>query len=197
MTQWTKLADAEARAAFATYFAKVDRALAALPRSEADDVKRELEQHALEAVADAGGAPAALARLGDPDDFLPDLVADRLRARASRTFSPLDVARALGRGAGAGIAGFVLSVLAGVGYVVAVCAAAMGIMRLVDPGSAGIFRLDDGRMLIGFGETLGGTDISGPWFSPLAIAGGVMLYVVLTSVFGRVKLHKRSGTIPS
>lgn len=196
MNHWTELSDTGARAAFAAYFAKVDRALAALPRADAEAVKRELEQHALDAVADEGSAEAALARLGDPDDFLPDLVADKLRARAARTFSPLDVARALARSAGAGLAGLALSAVVGAGYVAAVVAMLMGVMHLFDPASAGLYRLDDGRVLIGLGETLGGADISGPFFSPLAIAAGALLYVALTWAFGRAKLRKR-GRAPS
>jgi uncharacterized membrane protein len=191
MTSWTELTDANARAAFAAYFAKVDRALAALPRAEADEIKRELEQHALDAVSEAGDAQAALAQLGDPDDFLADLVADKLRERAARTFSPLDVAAALARNAGAGLSGLALSTFVGLGYVVAALAILMGVSRLFDPNAAGVYRLPDGRIFIGFGDTLGGADIMGFWFSPLAIAAGALLYFALTWAFGRVTLRKR------
>jgi len=189
MTRWTELTDANARAAFAAYFAKVDRALAALPRAEADEIKRELEQHALDAVSESD-AQTALAQLGDPDDFLADLVADKLRARAARTFSPADVAAALARSAGAGLAGLALSTLAGIGYVIAALAILMGVAKLFDPAAAGIYRLPNGRLFIGFGESLGGADIMGIWFSPLAIAAGVLLYVLLTWAFGRATLRR-------
>lgn len=191
MTRWTELADANARAAFAEYFAKVDRALAALQRSEAEEIKRELEQHALDAVSEVGDAQTALAQLGDPDDFLADLVADKLRARAARTFSPADVASALARSAGAGLAGLALSTLVGIGYVIAALAIIMGVTKLFDPNGAGVYRLADGRIFVGFGETLGGADIMGLWFSPLAIAAGALLYVALTWAFGRATLRKR------
>jgi uncharacterized membrane protein len=190
MTRWTELTDANARAAFAAYFAKVDRALAALPRAEAEEIKRELEQHALDAVSEAGDAQAALAQLGDPDDFLADLVADKLRARAARTFSPADVAAALARSAAAGLAGLALSTLIGIGYVIAALAILMGVAKLFDPAAAGVYRLADGRIFIGFGDSLGGADIMGIWFSPLAIAAGVLLYVLLTWAFGRATLRK-------
>lgn len=190
MTRWTELTDANARAAFAAYFAKVDRALAALPRAEADEIKRELEQHALEAVSEAGDAQTALTQLGDPGEFLADLVADKLRARAARTFSPADVAAALVRSAGGGLAGLALSTLAGIGYVIAALAILMGVSKLFDPAAAGVYRLPDGRLFIGFGDSLGGADIMGIWFSPLAIAAGVLLYVLLTWAFGRVTLRK-------
>jgi hypothetical protein len=191
MTRWTELNDANARAAFAAYFAKVDRALAALPRAEAEEVKRELEQHALDAVNEAGDAHKALAQLGDPDEFLADLVADKLRARAARTFSPADVVTALARSAGAGLAGLTMSTLLGLGYVLAALAIVMGVTKLFDPDGAGVYRLADGSIFIGFGETLGGVDLLGIWFSPLAIAAGACLYVALTWAFGRATKRKR------
>lgn len=188
MSRWTELTDANARAAFAAYFAKVDRALAALPRAEAEEIKRELEQHALDAVSEVGDAQAALAQLGGPDEFLSDLVADKLRARAARTFSPADVAAALARSAGAGIAGLALSTLVGIGYVIAGLAVLMGVIHLFDPNGAGIYRLPNGRIFIGIGETFGGADMLGIWFSPLAIAVGALLYFALTWAFGRVTI---------
>lgn len=190
MSRWTELTDADARAAFAAYFAKVDRALAALPRAEAEEIKRELEQHALDAVSESN-AHTALAQLGDPDDFLSDLVADKLRARAARTFSPADVAAALARSAGAGLAGLALSTLVGIGYVIAALALVMGVSRLIDPSAAGVYRLPDGRIFIGFGDSLGGVDIMGIWFSPLAIAVSALIYFALTWAFGRVTIRKR------
>jgi len=191
MSRWTELTDANARAAFAAYFAKVDRALAALPRVEAEEIKRELEQHALDAISEAGDAQTALAQLGDPDDFLSDLVADKLRQRAARTFSPADVASALARNAGAGLAGLAVSTLVGIGYVIAALAILMGVTKIFDPDGAGVYRLPDGRVFIGFGETLGGADIMGMWFSPLAIAAGALLYFALTWAFGRATWRKR------
>ena len=64
-------------------------------------VATQLEAHALDALADASDVNAALAQLGDPDEFLDELVADRMRARAGRTFKPGDVMAALARGAAA------------------------------------------------------------------------------------------------
>lgn len=191
MTRWTEFSDAGARAAFAAYFSKVDRALAALPRKEAEETKRELEQHALDAYEDAGDLNAALVRLGDPDEFLAELVVEKLRARAARTFSPVDVAAALARSAAAGIRGFVVSTLTGVGYAVAALFLLMGVIKIFDPDGAGVYRLADGRLFLGVGETLGGVDILGFWFSPLAIAAGALLYVALTWIFGRTTLRRR------
>ena len=190
MARWTELVDANARAAMAGYFAKVDRALAPLPRTEADEVKAELEAHALDALADASDVNAALAQLGDPDEFLDDLVADRMRARAGRTFRPGDVVAALARSAGSGIAGLALSTLVGIGYAIAAIAIVLGMLKLFAPRGVGVFRLETGELFIGHDEAVRGVDLLGFWFSPLAIAVGVCLYLALTWAFGRIAVRR-------
>ncbi|MEZ6013156.1 MAG: hypothetical protein R3C08_14945 [Hyphomonas sp.] len=193
MNRWTELSDAAARAAFAGYFAKVDRLLAPLPDREAAEVRRELEQHAMDALAEGATAAEALERLGEPDDFLPDLVAETLRTRAARSFLPGHVARALVTSASTGLAGFVLSSLAGLGYAVAFVALAMGVVRLIDPDAAGVYRMPDGQTLIGFGKSPGDVDLMGAWFAPAAFAVAIGLYLILTLAFGWVKIRKPGG----
>lgn len=196
MNRWTELADAAARAAFADYFAKVDRLLAPLPDSDAADVRRELELHALDAVAAGESAKDALERLGEPEDFLPDLVAEKLRSRAAQSFLPGHVFRALAISASTSVTGFLLSSLAGLGYAIALLALLMGVMHLIDPASAGIYRMPDGQTLIGFGKSPEDVDMLGNWFSPVAFAVAAGLYLILTLAFGWVKIRKpekRSG----
>jgi len=193
MNRWTDISDAGARAVFADYFAKVDRLLAPLPSDAAADVRRELEQHALDALAGGTSAPEALERLGAPEDFLPDLVAEKLRTRAARSLMPGHIARALAMSASTGVTGLVVSSLAGLGYAIALLALIMGVMHLIDPDSAGVYRMPDGQTLIGFGKSPGDVDIYGHWFSPIAFAVAAGLYLILTLAFGWVKIRKPEG----
>lgn len=201
MSHWTEIPSAGVRSILAVYFGKVDRALASLPRSEAEEVKAELEVHAVEAIRESGGgedaARSALAQLGDPEEFLPALVADRLRARAGRTFSPADVILALARSGALGLAGLVLSVAVGLGYVIATLCIALGVLKLFASKGVGAYRLDDGALFIGADENVRGVDLLGIWFAPLSIAAGLTLYVLLTWAFGRFGGRKRVPRGPS
>ncbi len=190
MTRLTDIADAAARAALADYFVKVDRLLAPLSQDAAMETRRELEAHALDLLTEEGEAQAALSRLGNPDEFLPELVAEKLRGRAARSFSPLHVTAALASSARSGIAGLILSTVAGIGYALAALLITMGTARLLGQMSTGLFRLEDGRYFLGFGETLGGTDMLGLWFVPAAYAAALTLYFILTLAFGRIRLRK-------
>lgn len=190
MNRWTDLSDPAARAAFADYFTRVDRQLAPLIAEEAGEVRRELEQHALDVMTEGTSADEALERLGDPADFLPDLVAEKLRGRAARSFQPAHIARALAHSATSGLAGFVLSAIAGLGYAIVLLAFTLGVTRLIDPDAAGLYRLAEGGTLLGFGRTPGDVDLLGHWFAPIALAIAIFLYLILTLAFGRVKIRK-------
>jgi hypothetical protein len=198
MRRWLDLADPAARRVAGEYFVRVDRALAALPRPEAEDVKAELEAHMFDALAEGGHegeaeTRAALLQLGEPESFLPVLVADRLRARAGRTYRPGDVAAALLRGAASGVSGLALSTAVGVGYALAALFVAMGVLKLFAPEGVGLYRLDDGRIFFGVDDTLGGADLLGLWFAPIAIGAGVLIYAALTWAFGRIRLRPRAA----
>jgi uncharacterized membrane protein len=192
MARWTEINDASARATLAAYFSKIDRALAPLRREDADDIKNELEAHVMDALAGGGAAHDALTQLGDPDEFLPPLVADRLRARAGQTLRPGDVMAALARSSAAGAGGALLTLGVGFGYAVALVLAVLGVLKLISPHGVGVYRLETGQIFIGADEHVRGVDLLGIWFSPLAIAASIALYVLLTWAFGRTTVRKRA-----
>lgn len=199
MASWIEIGDVHARTLLATYFAQVDRALAPLSRDEAGAVRQELETHILDAMAGTpaseGDARAALEQLGDPDAFLPQLVADRLRARAGRTFGPLDVVSAVARTAVTGMRGLAIAIVMSIGYLSATLLIVLGILKLTTSQDVGVFRLRTGELFIGADDGVDGVDLLGVWFSPLAILAGVALYLLITWAYGRVK--RRSVTPPS
>lgn len=191
MASWIEVGDVPARKLLAAYFAKVDRALAPLSREEADAVRLELETHILDAMAGTpageADARAAMEQLGDPDEFIPQLVADRLRARAGRTFGPLDVGAAILRTAATGIRGLVTAIVMSLGYIVATVLIFLGVLKLTTSSPVGVFRLRTGELFIGADDHVDGVDLLGGWFAPLAIVAGLVLYLLLTWAYGRVK----------
>ena len=191
MASWIEIGDVKARKLLASYFAQVDRALAPLSRVEADAVRQELEAHILDAMAGTPAsetdAKAALEQLGEPDAFLPQLVADRLRARAGRTFGPGDVLAAIGRTAVTGLRGLVTAIVMSVGYLVATVLIILGVMKFTTSQDVGVFRLSTGQLFIGADDNVDGVDLTGGWFAPLAIVAGILLYLLITWAYGRVK----------
>jgi len=187
----TDLTDPAARAAAAAYFSRVDRVLAALPRELAELERGELEAHVLDAIGHAADVDetalaAALDRLGRPEAFLPGVVATQLRRRAGTSFNPGDVAVALIRGASAGLAQMTISTLVGLGYALALGAVVMGVLSLIFPDTVGVFRLDDGTLLIGGDSEIAGHRALGGYFGPLALVSGAALYAALTWIYGRL-----------
>jgi hypothetical protein len=194
MASWIEVGNVQARTLLATYFAQVDRALAPLSRDEAGAVRQELETHILDAMAGTPAsetdARAALEQLGDPDEFLPQLVADRLRARAGRTFGPLDVASAVLQTAVTGMRGLAIAIVMSIGYLSATLLIVLGILKVTTSQDVGVFRLRTGELFIGADDGVDGVDLLGVWFSPLAILTGVALYLLITWAYGRVKRRR-------
>lgn len=194
MSSWIEIGDVKARKLLAGYFAQVDRALAPLSRAEADAVRQELETHILDAMAGTpageADAKAALEQLGEPEDFLPQLVADRLRMRAGRTFGPGDVLAAIGRTAVTGLRGLVTAIVMSFGYLVATVLIILGVMKFTTSQDVGVFRLSTGQLFIGADDNVDGVDLTGGWFAPLAIVAGLLLYLLLTWAYGRVKTRR-------
>lgn len=191
MSSWIEIGDVQARKLLANYFAQVDRTLAPLPRAEADAVRQELEAHILDAMAGTpaseADARAALEQLGDPDEFLPQLVADRLRVRAGRTFGPHDVLSAILRTAATGIRGMLTAIVMSLGYLAATLMIILGTLKLTTSQDVGVFRLRTGELFIGADDNVDGVDLLGAWFAPLAILAGIVLYLLITWAYGRVK----------
>lgn len=90
----------EARRRWTGYFAEVDRVLARAD-DDAAALRAELEAHVADSMAAASGASElarldqALARLGQPADYLRPLLADTPIARGTRTCNPVALARDL------------------------------------------------------------------------------------------------------
>lgn len=80
--------------------------------------------------------------------------------------------------------------MVGLGYAIAALALVLGVLKLFAPHGVGVYRLETGELFIGHDEAVRGVDLLGIWFSPLAIAVGVCLYLALTWAFGRTAVRK-------
>ena len=63
-------------------------------------------------------------------------------------------------------------------------------LKLSRRKGVGVYRLETGELFIGHDEAVRGVDLLGFWFSPLAIAVGVWMYLALTWAFGRIAVRK-------
>ena len=60
-------------------------------------------------------------------------------------------------------------------------------MKFTTSQDVGVFRLSTGKLFIGADDNVDGVDLTGGWFAPVAIVTGILLYLLLTWAYGRVK----------
>jgi len=163
-----------------------------LPEDEVAEIRAELRCHALDRAADRGelsepGVVGALQRLGSAQELAEGYLTESLMARAGRSRSPWLMFQGLWRWARLSVAGAFALLGLVVGYTVAVSFAIAALVKPFLPGSAGLWRLEDGSfsLHLGFGSPPpGGRELLGWWLVPLGLLLG-SASVWVTMRFGR------------
>jgi hypothetical protein len=176
LTSITELVDAEARRRAAAWFDRFDVAFPG-GREAAASARATLETHLIEALdddpaADLQTVEAALKRLGAPED----LAADWGGHDPAAAPEPASVARRA--------LGVALRLTRSVGIALSLVLLLGALVRLVDPGSVGLFQLEDGTLLAGTrNERPVAADLLGPWTAPVfALAGAGFMAASLGGV---------------
>jgi hypothetical protein len=173
LTAITGLTDPEARRHAKAWFDRFEAAFAG-SRQAAASARASLEAHLIEALegdadADAATVQAALSRLGAPEDLAAEWSAGAPPAPGDAAGRLLSIAVKFVRGVGVALGLiFLLGALA----------------RLADPGSVGLFQLENGEWLVGTrNERAVAGDVLGVWTAPLfALAGAGLMAASLGGV---------------
>ena len=179
------------------YFKRVKRILKSLPQAVREELLLELEGHLAESFDQSPGdrepdrLQAALESIGDPEEFLRPLMADRLLEDASRTFSPRTILLAAVYNLSLGVFRFVMACVLGFGYLLAFMLVLSGLAKIVDPVHSGLFIKSNGIPVMGIVDNpeLYSKNLFGLWYIPLSIAAAVLLYIGLTKCW-RLLLRK-------
>jgi len=159
-----------------------------IPKTKREELKLEIQGHLLESMEDASTDSDssklmdAIDRLGEPEDYIKPMIADKLLLDASKTFNPRNVLMGLFFNLRTSIRRAVLTMIIGLGYFFLFCIAVMTIMKIIIPSHVGIFLPEYG------GSTAVGIlvspephrEILGFWTVPIGVVCTVLLYTGLT-----------------
>lgn len=178
--------DPAARFRWDGYFADVNRLLARTD-AEATELRYDLEVHVVDSMAATPGESElarlnmALARLGQPIDYLRPLLADELIERGTRTYNPIKIARGLSYAVMAGSRRMAIGLGFGLGYLLIAIFAGMAVLKPLWGEHVGVFRNIDGTISAGIvAQSDGARELLGWWSIPIAIVLAALLYVALT-----------------
>lgn len=193
------LNEAESVRVWRQFFQEVHSMTRRLPRAERDDIRLEIASHLRDSI-DHQESPAeterlllAMEKLGDPEDFVRTLVADRLLTTGGRSLNPKAILLGIYYSLYGGVRIAVLAVFFGIGYALSFTFAAMALLKFIFPHNVGLF-LNGGNEF-----TLGATlrpeavapEVLGWWIVPLALLAAALLYVGLTKALRFLKTRNR------
>ncbi|HTM01100.1 MAG TPA: DUF1700 domain-containing protein [Candidatus Omnitrophota bacterium] len=181
-----------ADAAVERYLERIREGLRGMPRSEVDDIVRELRAHVEERSEAEGDRESALRSLGDPAELARQYRKERVVRRVECSRSPLAVLHGLLLLRGRSVAGWAALLLAGLGYAWAIALAAAAVDKVFEPRDVGLW-LDPGgwlpRLRVDGPGPPGTRELLGWWLVPLGLVACAVL-VSLTRRFGLWWIHR-------
>lgn len=172
------------------YFVRVNRLLT---HSGADrkELLTDLEAHVADSlIANTQGAEqsteierlqSALARLGQPEEYLRPLLADELIDRGTRTYVPLTIIRSLFHAVLAGSRRATIACGFSLGYLCLAIFVAIAVLKPVWRDHVGVFQGENGKIRAGIFSLPGSDqDMLGWWTTPIALLLAALVYVGLT-----------------
>ncbi len=168
-----------------------------LPKAEQQDIRLEILSHlydsALNDNADSEEIRLinAIARLGDPDDYLQPLVAEILLMQKAIKGHPLAITKSLFINAQKGLINALLTLLLGIGYFWIVMIFLMAVMHFGD-ADIGLWFYDSGDFALSFEAQPGAVQWQPKWFSVIGLAVSISGYYLLNTLLSKLLLKSKT-----
>ncbi|MBI2419078.1 MAG: hypothetical protein HYV28_14495 [Ignavibacteriales bacterium] len=179
----------EAQKVYERYINRLKRSVSSLPDEMQQDIRNEISNHIFDSMESSKKDTEldrlldAIDRLGDPEVFLKPMIADYQVEYATATFKPLDVFRAIIENLGAGFARSLKFSVFGILYLTLFTFAILFVCKIFLPHNTGLFYSENGFQAFGIiAGTKGANEVLGYWLMPIAMAGCVLDYLLITLI---------------
>ena len=186
--------DPEATRLWHDYFSEVTKLCSPLGERQRQDIVLEIKAHLLESLLESAQSDdlarleSAIKRLGDPIDYVPSWVEDRLRLATEPGSGARNLFRLLRVNARKGITHLLISLFFGFCYMLVFYLFTFSILKGVFPENIGLYTSPGGVPFIGFVDAKDFTEHLGWWLIPigLSISSGMMwMLSILLNKFHR------------
>jgi len=166
------------------YQSRVEQLARRLAKPQRRDMLMEIRAHLLESMLNTEGSELerlqqAIERLGNPEDFIPFWVEERLVQAADPSLMVHSRWQLLRMDAARGMAGLLKSMAFGFGYMLVFYSFIMFFLKLVFPENIGLFILTNGVPFVGYADINGQTEMLGWWFLPVSLGFGLAVFWLL------------------
>ena len=174
--------EAEAQRVYAHYLQRIRNVLKPIAPADREEVLMEFNSHIFEHIqSDAGSTELkllldAIDKLGAPELVLKPLVADKMLDKATRSFNPLDVLKALMLNITNGISYLIFAIL----YLFLGAFIFMILAKLANE-EVGLYFKNGEFVALGFVKnTSNYQEVLGYWFIPLMLLAAFLFYIAIT-----------------
>lgn len=179
-----------------SYISRIRRSIAPLNKADSEEILMEFNSHIYEGMINKNGENEIenlveiTEKLGEPEEILKSLVAQKKLEQATKTFNPTHIAKALILNISNGVVylffAFLYLMLFGFVFLI--------VEKIKNPENVGLFFKNGNFHLLGTRnpaslERLGLTEVLGNWFIPTMVLSIVVLYVLITLLL-RLKRKK-------
>jgi uncharacterized membrane protein len=182
-----------------SYFAALSTQLSDLPQLKRDEVVRELRAHVFDrleqiTVPTDDDCRTVLKAMGTPGEIARQYRVELILNRSAWRISPWKMLRTLFRWTLTGIQGYIVFVVALMGYTIGAAFYITALLKPLFPHNVGVFVSDQGVNLTRFPAPPPGVEVLGAYYIPVAVFAGFLFTLVTTLVirfvvrkFGRLK----------
>lgn len=172
---------------YASYIKRLKRTTQPLAKNDREDVLMEFNSHIYEGMKrnahedEADRLLDVLDKLGEPEEVLKPLIAEKKLAQASKTFNPIHVFKALALNVGNGIFYIFMALL----YISLSVFVFLIYAKITNPTEVGLFLKNGNFMALGkinpdYLESYNIMEVLDNWFIPAMLVSIVILYVAIT-----------------
>lgn len=172
---------------YRNYMKRVEKTVSSLSKSDQQEALLEFNSHIYEGFArrtngnETNHLLDLLEKLGEPEEVLKPLIADKKLNQATRTFNPIHLFKAIALNLGNGVSYIIFGLLylCLFGFIFLIYA------KLKNPNQVGLYFQDNSFMLLGklnsgYLEKPNVTEILGNWFIPTLLGITLTAYLILT-----------------
>lgn len=172
-----------AQRVYDNYINSIKNVTRSLSEKDREDVLMEFNSHIYESLQNKTTSTEldsllnSIDKLGNPEEVLKPLIADKLLEKATKSFNPIDVLRALALNISNGISYVVFFIL----YLCLGCFVFLIFAKLFNGNKVGMFFKNGEFQVLGLTpNTDGYEEVLGYWFIPLMLVLMVVLYLLIT-----------------
>jgi hypothetical protein len=187
----------QAQAIWSQYMRRVEGLCGLLDKRQTEDILAELKAHLLESyiqIADGdelSRISGAIAKLGEPEDFVPLWVEERLLDGAQPGSSTRNLYFLLRSNALRGVQQFAFSLFVGFVYMLSFYFFAMAVLKLFFPENVGLYMSPAGLPFLGYVDADEFSEVLGYWLTPIGLATAISLQFLLNRLVRRWVNHFR------